>query len=189
MDFSCSGNDCINQFASPLKETTMNIHPKKKINRRFTKEEDNELRKYVKLYGKDNWRFIASCMKNRNARQCRERWCQYLSPNSNLNPWTKEEEQKLKKLAKVYNKDWTKIINYFKGRALSQLRNKYKTLERRDNKIIKEDKRKCRKKTPNRTVKFTLQSPISKSPEEPIDSSDYLFDSFIDELEYDFAFY
>ena len=102
-----------------------------KVNRRFTPEEDQKLTELVQLYGAGNWIFIASCMKTRNSRQCKDRWCQYLSPEANQSAWTEEEEERLKQLYQKYNGKWLEIGKYFEGRALSQIRNKWKTLERR----------------------------------------------------------
>ena len=173
------------------KESNIQYIQRKKNNRRFTIEEDNELRQYVELYGPINWSFIASCMKTRNARQCRERWCQYLSPESNQKPWTKEEEMKLQRLAKEYDKDWSQIGRYFKGRVLSQLRNKYKTIERR-NKRKQDDFKKRRKKTPLRTAKFTFNPPIptvyytyGQNIEENSDNSYDSYNDIVYEYEYD----
>ena len=102
-----------------------------KVIRRFTPAEDEKLTKLVKLYGAGNWLFIASCMKTRNSRQCKDRWLQYLSPDSNQSAWTEEEEERLRTLYHQYNGHWLEIGKYFEGRALAQIRNKWKTLERR----------------------------------------------------------
>ena len=62
----------------------------------FTQEEDEMLIKLVGCYGtqqRNDWRTIASQMKGRTVRQCRERYQLFL--NSNIKKcvkWTKEED-------------------------------------------------------------------------------------------------
>ena len=104
---------------------------KKMVHKRFTEEEDNKLRDLVKIYGENQWLMISSRMGTRNSRQCRDRWCQYLSPKSNLSPWSKEEENLLVKLVQEYKGKWLEILKRFPGRSYNQIKNKYKTLERR----------------------------------------------------------
>ena len=104
---------------------------KKMVHKRFTEEEDNKLRDLVEKYGENQWLMISSCMGTRNSRQCRDRWCQYLSPKSNLAPWTPEEEDLLMKLAEQYKGKWLEIMKMFPGRSYNQIKNKWKTLERR----------------------------------------------------------
>ena len=102
-----------------------------KINRRFTIQEDQKLTELVSIYGERSWPLIASKMENRNSRQCKDRWCQYLSPSANKTPWTEEEENRLVILVKELNGKWKEIAKHFDGRADAQIRNKWKTLMRR----------------------------------------------------------
>ena len=102
-----------------------------KVNRRFTPKEDEHLRELVKKFGEKNWLMVSTAMKTRNSRQCKDRWFQYLSPNANLNPWTKEEEERLKQLIIQLNGKWFEIAKYFPGRSDSQVRNKWRTIQRK----------------------------------------------------------
>ena len=102
-----------------------------KVNRRFTKEEDDKLRELVKKLGEQNWLMVSSYMKTRNSRQCKDRWFQYLSPNANVKPWTEEEELCLRYLVVELNGRWTEIAKRFPGRSDSQVRNKWRTIQRR----------------------------------------------------------
>ena len=154
-----------------------------KVNRRFTKEEDEMLTKLVNLYGAGNWLFIASCMKTRNSRQCKDRWCQYLSPEANQSAWTQEEEERLKKLYKELNGKWLEIGKYFEGRALSQIRNKWKTLERR--RVIGRQRRSkySVKETPilmNFNEFNEINDDQQQNQEEPKEES--VFDAFEDDV-------
>ena len=46
-----------------------------------TKDEDAKLHKFVKSHGASNCSKVAGMLKTRNAKQCRERWHNQLSPN------------------------------------------------------------------------------------------------------------
>ncbi|EAY11671.1 Myb-like DNA-binding domain containing protein [Trichomonas vaginalis G3] len=65
-------------------------------------------------------------MKSRSARQCRERWNNYLSPNHDHGPWTKEEDVLLDDLIIKYGSKWTKIVQHFPKRTANVVRNRFK---------------------------------------------------------------
>ena len=115
----------------PLPGTTKKPSLYHKTNRRFSLQEDKQLKELVSIYGEHNWTLIAEKMKKRNSRQCKDRWVQYLSPHANQTPWTAEEEERLKKLVVDLNGKWIEIAKHFNGRADSQIRNKWRTLQRR----------------------------------------------------------
>ena len=97
--------------------------------RRFTQEEDDQLKELVKLYGESNWIMISCKMEHRNSRQCKDRWEEYLSPTTNRTPWSKEEELRLMTLVSQYGKKWLFLSKFFDRRPDSQIRNKFKTIE------------------------------------------------------------
>jgi Rps23 Pro-64 3,4-dihydroxylase Tpa1-like proline 4-hydroxylase len=59
---------------------------------KFLKAEDDLLRRLVEQSGETNWNLISSFMNGRNARQCRERYKNYLSPQLHNSPWTTAED-------------------------------------------------------------------------------------------------
>ena len=63
----------------------------------WTKEEDETIKEYVEAHqsGVITWANIATKLKGRTGKQCRERWMNHLDPNLNLGPWTPEEDQLL----------------------------------------------------------------------------------------------
>ena len=125
-----------------------------KVNRRFKAEEDELLRELVMKYGENDWKRISKLMKNRSVRQCKDRWLQYLSPAANRTPWTVSEETELLSLVKKFGKDWKIIAYSFPGRPISQLRNKYKTVEGRYlNKPIKEKATNVKVDLPKKVIK------------------------------------
>ena len=98
--------------------------------KKFTSAEDKMLRKLVSSYGTDNWKKIASMMEERNSRQCRERWLNYLSPKLNKSKWTEYEDEFLIEMIERHGKHWVKIADFFPGRTDQMLKNRYSKLMR-----------------------------------------------------------
>lgn len=101
-------------------------HPKTK----FTPEEDEMIRKLVDEIGEDNWQAVAERMPGRNTRQCRERWRNYLSPNVERGPWTKEEDELLQQKYQEYGARWIKIAPFFPQRTDINVKNRWLMLQR-----------------------------------------------------------
>lgn len=105
--------------------------PIKPIQRdRFSHEEDLQLKKLVEEHGVNDWELIASLMSDRNVRQVRERWSNYLDPNVNLEPWSKEEEDLLLKKHTELGNHWKKIAEFFVNRTDINVKSKYRHLMR-----------------------------------------------------------
>ncbi|EAY17668.1 Myb-like DNA-binding domain containing protein [Trichomonas vaginalis G3] len=107
---------------------------------KFSPEEDVKLRKLIKLLGIRDWEIIALEMKSRTARQCRDRWCNYLDPTLNNTPFTADEDALLLDLYVEYGAKWCKIAQHFNGRSTNNLRNHYKVLARRIARIDKKQR-------------------------------------------------
>lgn len=108
----------------------MNSHCWKR-NSKFSSAEDSTLSSLVKKYGEDDWEKIASLIKNRNARQCHDRWFYYLSPNINREPFTEEEDKLLLSKVKKIGFHWVLITSFFQGRTDTQIKNRYNLLKRK----------------------------------------------------------
>lgn len=94
----------------------------------------------VSLISNFDWNEIAQQMKTgRNARQCRERWLNYLSPSVVNGPWTDEEEELLCNKYNEIGPHWKKIAFYFPTRTDINIKSHYHLLERRKR---KEEKKK-----------------------------------------------
>ena len=115
------------------KRTKIEIQRKK-----FSIDEDARLKKLVCIFGPGNWGKISKMMDNRNARQCRDRYNNYLSPHLNLSPYTYEEEIKLENLVQKYGRKWSLISKFFYNRTEISLKCHYSLIERRKRKILKE---------------------------------------------------
>lgn len=137
------------KFLSPLPNALKSkgkIHPRSQ----FTPDEDEKLANLVHQYGDDNWEDIATLMKNRNIRQCKERWLNYLAPNVKNSPWTQEEDDLLEELYCIYGPKWVKIAQMIDGRTDINVKNRYLLIQRRKN---KNEKRLAKIKAENEKVK------------------------------------
>lgn len=101
------------------------------IKYKFTPEEDNKLFNIV-INRKDvNWNKVAAIMKTRNARQCRERWNNYLDPKLRNEPWTWDEDRILLEKHQIYGTKYGKIAQYFFNRSDNSIRNRIQQLTRK----------------------------------------------------------
>uniref|UniRef100_A0A8C8DGM7 Transcriptional activator Myb n=1 Tax=Oryzias sinensis TaxID=183150 RepID=A0A8C8DGM7_9TELE len=93
---------------------------------RWTREEDEKLKKLVELHGSEDWKVIASLLSNRTDVQCQHRWQKVLNPELIKGPWTKEEDQRVIELVQKYGaKRWSVIAKHLKGRIGKQCRERW----------------------------------------------------------------
>ncbi|OHT04218.1 Myb-like DNA-binding domain containing protein [Tritrichomonas foetus] len=107
---------------------TIEANKAKLVRHKFSAQEDQYLRQLISVYGPKNWQTIASQLNNRTARQCRERWKNYLCPAVNNEPFTKEEDELLFKKYAELGKQWSKIAKFFKDRTDINIKNRWATL-------------------------------------------------------------
>lgn len=96
----------------------------------FTRLEDDVLKSLVSSYGED-WKTIASVMKVKNSRQCRERYLHYLDTRLNLSHWTKEEDALLHSLVEKHGFKWKSFVSFFDNRSEVNIKNHWCTLSHR----------------------------------------------------------
>lgn len=144
--------------------------------RRFTPEEDNQLKSLVQEIGTNDWNLIASKMNDRTTRQVKDRWVYYLSPALNTREWSKEEDSELTDLVKKFGKKWIQVSAFFEGRTEIAIKNRWNLLQRTQ-------KRRFQKyKTPIKE-EITLKSDESEPESEPIiDQITFKFDEPSDEF-------
>uniref|UniRef100_A0A8C5GCM5 Transcriptional activator Myb n=1 Tax=Gouania willdenowi TaxID=441366 RepID=A0A8C5GCM5_GOUWI len=93
---------------------------------RWTREEDEKLKKLVEHHGSEDWKVIASLLPNRTDMQCQHRWQKVLNPELIKGPWTKEEDQRVIELVQKYGaKRWSVIAKHLKGRIGKQCRERW----------------------------------------------------------------
>lgn len=113
--------------------------PFKCIKNKFTLYEDTVIRTLVHQLGDNpNWDLIASIVKTRTARQCKDRWNCYLDPQVNLSEWSAEEDDLLTEKVNSYGQRWKFLAQFFNRRSETNLKNRYKLLKRREEKRAKE---------------------------------------------------
>lgn len=120
-----------NQTA-PAEGPTESRHRKNK----FTSQEDQHLVALVEQHGIKQWDVIAKSLPGRTARQCRDRWKNYLAPNVNQMPWTREEDQRLLHLYRLIGPRWSKMGSTFPGRTSVSVKNRWHKLRRMQTKLI-----------------------------------------------------
>lgn len=119
-----------------MSESTAARKPRQK----FSELEDKLIREQIEIVGEGNWTLVAKAVPGRTARQCRERWVNYLSPNVDNSPWTSEEDKKLEKLVDSLGKKWSLIAKHFPKRTDVLIKNRYTLLYRRKSRDNNEGK-------------------------------------------------
>ena len=116
--------------AAPFKAVSPRSLPKQK----FTEDDDRKLIQLVQQFGTKSWAEVAAAMGNRNQRQCKERWMNYLSPMVRNTPWTPEEDELLKQKVSELGQKWVRIAKFFPMRTDINIKNRYLVLMRRSRK-------------------------------------------------------
>lgn len=97
----------------------------KKFRKRFTKEEDEKIRKLVDIFGTDCWTLISQFVKGRSPKQIRDRYSNYLMPGIFFGEWTQEEDELLVKLFSEYGSKWSFIHDHFPNRSANSIKNRW----------------------------------------------------------------
>jgi hypothetical protein len=107
---------------------------------KFTAAEDYLLLEVVDKFGCRDWAEVASHIEGRNARQCRERWNNYVNPSIAKVPWTSTEEALLEQKFREYGTKWQTIASFFPSRSKNHIKNHWLTKQRR---LKKKTERAC----------------------------------------------
>ena len=114
-----------------IPQNSSNMQTTRKRRQPFTPDEDQKLRTVVNTFGENDWHVICKFMNGRTARQCRDRWREYLMPSLKLTEWTPEEDMILIEKIKECGKKWSVICLSLKGRSETAAKNRWRLLERR----------------------------------------------------------
>lgn len=101
----------------------------------FSPHEDAIIVTLASQQEKKDWKYIASCLPGRTARQVRERFRNHLSPGLENGPWTREEDDLLRRLFKEYGSKWSLISSYFKSRSDTNVKNRWNSIAKLYNTI------------------------------------------------------
>ncbi len=81
-------------------------------------QEDRLLRAHVDKMGTSAWSSVPEQLSKRfTAKQCRERWYNYVNPDLNHKAWTVEEDRQLAAWQVKFGKKWAKIKDKMPGRS------------------------------------------------------------------------
>lgn len=92
---------------------------------KFTKAEDLKLIELIETYSTKSWKKIAENLPPRTARQCRDRWCNYLDPELSPEPWSPSEDKILLKLQEEVGNHWKKIKEYLPRRSKNSIKQRW----------------------------------------------------------------
>ena len=141
---------------------------------KFTQDEDQILMQAVKKLGTSDWRAVAVHLPNRNARQCRERWNNYVNPQVSVaRPWTEEEDRLLEEKYQELGGKWQTLASFFANRSTNNVKNRFVMLQRH------KKGRKPRKNQKSKAPEPVRQAPVPQrvKPAPPVDIIDGLADS------------
>ena len=94
--------------------------------RRWTKQEDESLRRAVAIHGEKHWKDIARSVETRNHVQCLQRWKKVLRPGLKKGHWGPEEDELLRRLVEMNGKDkWGEVASQISGRTAKQCRERW----------------------------------------------------------------
>lgn len=102
----------------------------KRQKKAFTVEEDQLINFIVKSLGSKHWDMIATFVKGRTAKQCRDRYMNYLKPGLTNIEWTQQEDNLLLELYIKFGPKWATINKYFYNRNQISLKNRFRFLQK-----------------------------------------------------------
>jgi len=92
----------------------------------WTPEEDEQLRVMVKQQGACGWKIIAKSLPGKSDIQCLHRWKKVLDPDIVKGPFSKEEDDVLRRIVDMYGaKKWSFISSHLPGRLGKQCRERW----------------------------------------------------------------
>jgi len=133
---------------------------------KFSDEEDQLLKSLVLEHGTKNWNKISSLMKTRNSRQCRDRWRNYINPDLNKNPFSRDEDSKILEKYNIYGPKWNKIAVHLNDRSSNAVKNRFLILQRAEKRLQYFDSIKL---SPNLAAPFVSDKPLKGIANDQID--------------------
>ena len=90
----------------------------------WSKDEDDIIIECVIKLG-TKWSSISKIMINRNGKQIRDRYLNYLDTNINREKFSEEEDKLIQEKYKKYGSKWTKISKYLERRTPEMIKNRF----------------------------------------------------------------
>jgi hypothetical protein len=110
----------------PIDSSVDSLDSKQK-RRLFTPEEDALLCRVMLEQQFVGWNAVAARIPGRTARQCRDRWANYVCPENKNAPWTDLEDDLLIAKFRELGPRWTSISKFFDGRSENNVKNRWYT--------------------------------------------------------------
>ena len=100
--------------------------------RPWSADEDEDLKQLVGEPGIKSWVVIATRMRARNSKQCRERWHSHLRPTLTKGEWTPEEDQEIWDRVQEMGTKWAQIsAQYMPSRTDNDIKNRWNSIIRK----------------------------------------------------------
>ncbi|KAK2075581.1 hypothetical protein QBZ16_001689 [Prototheca wickerhamii] len=93
--------------------------------------EDETIIRLVELHGAKQWTLVASHLKGRLGKQCRERWHNHLNPAIKHGQWTREEDEVIVRFHRAHGNQWARLAHFVPGRTDNALKNHWNSTLRR----------------------------------------------------------
>ena len=120
--------DVSDQLLPPI-ETPMARGPVT-TRKHFTVSEDEYILRWVEINGPQSWTTLAAQLPERSARQVRDRYRYYLSPEVSKKEWTPQEDEILISLVITCGQKWSQISKLFQGRSDCDIKNHWQKIKR-----------------------------------------------------------
>jgi hypothetical protein len=135
---------------------------------KFKQQEDYLLIAAVGSCVTVDWSLVATAVPGRTARQCRERWNNYVKPSLNTEEWTDIEDALLLEKFREFGPKLQLIAQYFEGRARNKVRNRIFALQRRESRDadLRRERAREREEAPlvHQDVKVAVNESVPKDP-------------------------
>jgi len=79
----------------------------------------------VGIHGPKKWSLIATSLRGRIGKQCRERWHNHLNPDVRKDAWSAEEDALIFQLVEKHGTKWATIAKALNGRTDNSIKNRY----------------------------------------------------------------